>query len=103
MDAITAIAAWCVSLALLIVCAATRPQRGECPPGWYVEGVRVMSLGIEPIGSFACKRPAVGGETDVLTGKSTAHELPGELRGRIYCTGGALPIVVNERAVGCQR
>ena len=103
LDALTAVAAGCVSLAILIVCAATRPQHSECPPGWFVDGVRVMALGHEPAGSFTCRRPPVGGDADVLTGKQTARELPGELRGRIYCTGGALPIVIDDRTVGCQR
>lgn len=103
-DVLAAIGAAVASLVILLACAVYRPQRATCPSGWVLAtGVRTVDGPLGSRGSFACERPPIGGDSDVLTGKSTAVQPPGELRGRIYCTGGASPIVVNERIVGCQR
>lgn len=93
-----------VSTVLLAIAAFTHPIRWTCPTGMILPtGVRTQDLWGEPAGSFVCKRPPIGGDEDVLTGKSTAREQPGELRGRVYCTNGQLPIVVDYRTVGCQQ
>lgn len=101
---IDAILALFASLLLLVVTSITRPTMARCPDGFYLsEGVRTQPLGHEPTGSFACERPPIGGDSDVLTGTSTARSRPGVLRSRIYCTG-SLPIVRSDGVtVGCQR
>lgn len=101
---IEAVGAFLASVLLCIACAFVRPTRGECPPGWYVlDGVRTSDSWRGQRGSFSCQRPPLGGDDDTLTGKQTAVDQPGVLYAQIHCTGGTLPIVVNERIVGCQR
>ncbi len=99
------ILAWFVSMFLVIVTSIARPTSARCPDGFYLsEGIRTQPLGREPVGSFACERPPIGGDDDVLTGKSTARSRPGVIRSRIYCTGGTIPIVRRDGVtVGCQR
>lgn len=93
-----------VTIVMLLVGTVTRPTRARCPQGFHmVDGVRTADGPLGHRGSFRCARPPIGGDDDVLTGKSTAIEPPGELRGRIYCTGGTMPIVVESTTVGCQR
>jgi hypothetical protein len=91
-----------LSLVTILAAAITRPTRAQCPQGWYLAtGVRTSDT-YAPRGSFACQRPP-GGPDWTGTGPDLGTRPPGELRGRIYCTGGSSPIVVNERTVGCQR
>lgn len=88
-----------VTVVVLCVTMALQPSRARCPEGWYVEGVRRS-------GAFTCKRKLIGGEHDSPGIEDTAVQPPGELSGRIYCTGGATPIFVYDRTartVGCQR
>lgn len=79
-----------------------RPERARCPSGWFVEGVR-------PSGVSHCRRappddpldwpgndPRDRGDRDVKPDNAV-------LPVRVYCTGGSIPIVVDERTVGCQR
>lgn len=71
-------------------------QRVTCPPGWYIEGVR-------PSGRTQCRPtpPPSCGEPVPPNNAPCAHDertIPLEL----YCTGGSVPIVVNERVAGCQ-
>lgn len=89
-----------VGLALASVvclCAAmvAQPQRARCPPRWRNDGVRRD-------GSFECLRPLVGGVDDQPGTEDNAVQPPGELLGRIYCTGGSVPVVVDARTVGCE-
>lgn len=93
-----------VTAILLIAVTVRRPTSATCPRGYaLLEGVRTQPLGAQPRGAFTCARPPIGGDDDALTGESTARDQPGEIRSRIYCTGGAVPILVNHRTVGCQR
>ena len=85
-----------VTVLVIAALSLTRPTRARCPAGWLHEGVR-------PSGAFACKPALVGGERDPAGGIDTAYQPPGELGGRVYCTGGAVPIVVDYRTVGCTR
>ena len=87
-----------VTLIVLCVSMATQPTRARCPADWYVNGIR-------PTGSFECRRaPGGNPDHDGTSGRpDMTIDLPGVVLGRIYCTGGAHPVVVNERAVGCQR
>lgn len=93
-----------LTVVLLCWCMAVQPQRAVCPGGWYVNGIR-------PTGVYECRR-APGGDPR-LDGAGGAPDgtidRPGWYRGRIWCTGGARPIVVLARAdseartVGCSR
>ena len=88
---------------LLALGMCTQPTRGRCMDGWYLrDGVRSDTFRGWPRGSYTCARPPIGGDTDVLTGRATAIDRPGEYTGRIHC-GGRREIVVDERTVGCQR
>lgn len=95
-DTIALIAAM---LAMLIVIAFVRHGQttARCDVGEYVEGVR-------PTGKTRCVRvPAT--ETD-CRGARACHpdEEPVYTRElEIYCTGGSVPVVVDERTIGCQR
>lgn len=91
-----------LTIIVLLVSMVTQPTRAQCPRGFVVANVRTSSQ-FEPRGTFTCDRPALGGDTDVLTGKSTAIVQPGEIKGRLYCTGGSSPIIVDSRIVGCSR
>ena len=86
------------SLAMLFLAMATTPTRAVCPPGWYLNGVRSS-------GAYCCVRTPVGDPDWDGTWQRPERSVqpPGELCGRIYCTGGSRPIVVNERVAGCQR
>jgi hypothetical protein len=78
----------------LVACAFMRPAELHAPAGWYVNGVT-------PSGRTELRRAprtACDGARDIC-----ADEPDVVLPGRIHCTGGARPIVVNYRTVGCQR
>lgn len=80
--------ATCVVLAFSVF---LQPTRATCPGSyWYLDE------GIKSTGEFRCVQQLVGGENDAV-------QPPGEIYGKIHCTGGARPIVVNYRTVGCQR
>lgn len=79
-----------VSIALLSIACAMRPIHGRCPASWWVDGVR-------PSGEYRCAYSADDRDWP------TIDAWPVEIESRIYCTGGARPIVVNARSVGCQR
>jgi hypothetical protein len=76
-----------LTIAVMTVASLVQPRRARCPDGMYVNGVR-------PSGAFECR-----------IAPKLKHEAPpdSELGGRIYCTGGTRPIVVDYRTVGCQR
>jgi len=87
-----------ISVLVLGVTSITKPSTARCPKGWS------LSTGIRRSGDFSCWPAPVGGNDDVLTGRQTAIQPPGELRGKIYCTGGTEPIVGYDGvSVGCQR
>lgn len=103
-DPASAITAALASLVLVVVCSFVRPTRGECPPGWYVlDGVRTRDSWRGVTGSWSCRIPEPDDPRDQAGGMNTGARPNVEINARIYCTGGALPIVVNERTVGCQR
>lgn len=72
---------------ILLVARVREPTRASCPKDWWLD------TGIRRDGSFRCARPS----------KNEAPPPPGHLGGRIYCTGGSVPIIVGVRTVGCQR
>ncbi len=94
----------CVVASFLLFLAAyvVRPDHARCGRGWYVNGV-------SPGGVFECRLAPTGDpERDGWRGGPDATiDHPGWLRSRVYCTGGAHPILVltdrEARSVGCQR
>lgn len=87
-----------LSLLVFFVAGITRPTRARCPRGWWLpEGVR-------PSGVYECApiRPARwvrtrrGGWIDASSDAASGFE------GEIYCTGGAVPVVVDGVAVSCE-
>lgn len=87
-----------LSVLILTVAAIYRPETAQCPPRWHNDGVRRS-------GAFTCVRMPVGDlDFDGTWGRPERSIVPpGLLHGAIYCTGGALPIVIDDRTVGCQR
>lgn len=90
---------WLGSVALMIVALAVTPagrDSATCAPGFD------LAMGIRTSGEFECwSSPPAGCEA--AKGPWVPCPKPRITRGRIYCTGGAHPIVVNYRTVGCQR
>lgn len=88
-----------VSLWLLIGDSTChRPTRYRCPVSWHHEGIR-------PSGDVMCAPNPIGDPMmDGTFGHpDTSVQPPGRVHARIYCTSGTSPIVVDDRAVGCQR
>lgn len=86
------------SIVALAWAAATTPTSGRCAPGWH------LATGIRQDGTFSCFAPLPEccgdskGECELVP--CPPHV---EIRSRIYCTGGTVPIVVDHETVGCQR
>lgn len=91
-----------LSIALLCCSIATRPAAARCPARWFVNGVR-------PSGLYECRRVPDGNPLYDGAGgfPDRSVDRPGWYRSRVWCTGGAHPIVVladgEARTVGCQR
>lgn len=98
IDAAIGVVLFVVNLALLVC----MPPVAQCPPNWWLgEGVRRTG---PDVGSFACYAPLAKccGEPAGIVCEKPCPDV--EIRrSRIYCTGGAKPIVVDFRTVGCQR
>ncbi len=79
-----------------VLASITMPTTASCPMNMYVEGVR-------PSGVTRCVRP-LPDDPNHWPGEPEPEpsRLEDEIPLRIYCTGGTIPIVVNERTVGCQ-
>lgn len=86
-----------------IVVGVAAPTKASCPTGWSLgEGVRRQG---PRVGEYACHAPlprCCGEPVHDGTGCNRACPPTKKYIGRIYCTGGMLPIVVNERTVACQ-
>ena len=76
-----------------------RPRQARCPVG------HDLRTGIRTSGEFECWRSPPGNSLYDGAGgfPERSPQSKAILSGRIYCTGGGQPIVVNERTVGCQR
>lgn len=85
-----------LSAIVLLAASVVRPHRASCPQGFHNDGVRLET------GRFDCRRPP-GLPDWTGTGVDRGEVPPGTLSGRIYCTGGTMPVVVSSRVVGCQR
>ncbi len=79
-----------ISVFTLAYSMAAHPVTFRCP------GKTFLAEGVQRDGSFGCYFP-VQGTAD------NGYALPGKIEGRIYCTGGGVPIQVNQRTVGCMR
>jgi hypothetical protein len=82
------------SFVAMAIAFALAPLR--CPKGWHHEGVR-------PTGEYDCIRKPVGPDWPGYAYPDRSVVPPGRLQAQIYCTGGAVPVVVDERTIGCQR
>lgn len=87
-----------LSTALLAYACITRPSRARCPVGWYVGN------GVRPSGVFECVESPPRGEYDCSADRVCPQPVSdaAEVEGRVYCTSGHVPVVVNERVVSCQ-
>lgn len=88
-----------LSVLVMLVAAIDRPSSAACPPGFLiVEGVRRD-------GDFVCELappPNCGEPTGPFEGVA-CPDRP-RYRAKIYCTGGAEPIIDDDGlTVGCQR
>jgi hypothetical protein len=69
-----------------IVAIGGTPDRVTCARGFYAEGVR-------PSGETTCRRAP----------RSDLDDSDETYGARVHCTGGADPIVIDHRTVGCTR
>lgn len=85
---------WAIAVGCIL-----RPRAARCPQGFD------LRTGVRADGRFECwPRPSGPLDFDGIWGKPERSVQPeGVIGARIYCTGGARPIVVDERTVGCQR
>ena len=80
----------CLVIAIVVGVLAL-PRVARCPAGYWVNGIR-------PSGAYQCIK--VEGVQEWPAIDSKPEDV---IEGQIACTGGALPIVVDHRTVGCQR
>lgn len=86
-----------IAILLYALFALTRPVQLQCPPGYFVEGVR-------PTGASRCLEDMPGGPDCRGARACTDERVQRELPLQIYCTGGTCPIVGRDgRTIGCQR
>lgn len=87
-----------LSVCLLVFTFVAARDHGRCPNGFW------LSTGVRVDGRYACTRLPVG--DDYRDARGIVHDdsvvPPGEVDGMVRCTGGARPIVVDFRTVGCQ-
>lgn len=80
-----------LSVLVLAVAMLLQPARAACPHGW-------VQAGVDRAGAFSCVHELVGRDWD-----PKAYRPAGTVYGRIYCSGGTVPLQVDERTVGCGR
>jgi hypothetical protein len=95
---VTAVTCLFITIVLLCWAFVSRPQGAQCPPHWYVDGVR-------PSGSFRCRPvPAGNPDNDGTWGhRDTTPFDDRSISGQLYCSAGLVPLVLDERTVGCRR
>lgn len=90
------------TLAILCCSFVVRPTHARCP--WDLD----LRTGVRPDGRFTCW-PHPSGPRGVEDWDGTwerperSHQPSWRLGGRVFCTGGSRPIVVDYQTVGCQR
>lgn len=77
------------SLLLLGLSCVARPERV------HVNGRAFWINGVRPDGNYELRR--------LPADPDRGEDPPGVVYGRVYCTGGALAIVVDHETIGCQR
>lgn len=86
------------SICLFIWCILFQPVSFHTPDGWYVNGIRKDGV------FWFIHKPNGHPDNDGTYGKpDDSSDDFRFLKGKIYCTGGTYPIVLNESVVGCQR
>lgn len=91
-------AAVCLLVTIALICwaVATRPSGAQCPPRWYVDGVR-------PDGSYQCRPVPLHPETDATWQHPDITPFDDRvIGGQIYCGAGTVPLVIDERTVACR-
>lgn len=83
-------------VAATVVELASIPSRARCPDGF------TMHEGVRRDGAYACYGPLEPKGCGEPVGPQIPCKPSVITRGRIRCTGGAVPIVVDARTVGCQ-
>lgn len=88
-----------ISALLLALSCVTRPHAARCPAG------RDLRTGIRRDGAFECWSAVRGSPEWDGTWERPERGVQDDdaVASRIYCTVGAVPIVVDNRTVGCQR
>jgi hypothetical protein len=97
------IASAIVAFVVTVMLASVLPPVAQCPRGWNLqEGVRRDG---PDVGEFACYAPLPPCCGEPAGKLECQRQCPAvdRFHSRIYCTGGAKPIIVDERTVGCQR
>jgi hypothetical protein len=86
------------AVVLLLAGVVLQPSSssGRCPAGWS------LGEGVRRTGEFACYSPPPHDCGEPRGPNERPCPTPVKARGRIHCTGGSVPIVVDERTVGCQ-
>lgn len=91
----------CLLLTVVVLCLSmvVRPHHARCPVGWD------LRTGIRQDGRFDCWRHPVGDKNwQWSLGRPDRSVQPaGVVGGKIWCTSGQRAVVIDDRAVGCQR
>lgn len=90
---------FCALLTFVVLAAAAvaHPQQLRAPRDWYFEGVRA-----DGATTLRAAPPAGCGEPRPPNDRPCPDHQRA-IDARIYCTGGAVAILVDARTVGCQR
>jgi hypothetical protein len=96
-DTVALVVALLIAWAIGLCSPCVRPTSARCPPQ------HDLRTGIRADGRFECwpqlRADPEWDDTRDGTGVQSSVTIPG----RIYCTGGTRPIVIDYRTVGCQR
>lgn len=87
-----------VTIVVLSLGPVLQPSSARCPGAWW------LAEGVKPDGRFACYGPSprACGEASGPYEHVACPEVP-VIHGRIYCTGGSVPIQGGDgQTVGCQ-
>lgn len=87
-----------ISFVVMLACVMLRPTTVRAPRGWTVEGVRPSGeTTMVPVPPRYCEDEADGEQ------RTPCPDDPRAIDAQIFCDGGTVPIVADERTVRCQR
>jgi hypothetical protein len=88
-----------ITVLVLLFAAFERPTRLHAPRDWYFEGIRPDGeTTLKPNPPLGCGEP-----TGTAAEQRPCPDDHRAIGARIYCTGGSVPIVVDDQTVGCTR